>query len=321
MSLTGDPDGPPYRAGISVFDVMAGLHATIGILAALHAPRRAAAGASTSRSTCCPSALSGLVNHVERLRRRRRRARSGWATAHPSLFPYEPLPTADGDLIVTAGNDGQFRKLCRGARRPRARRRPAVRAQPGPHRQPRGAAAAAGRAARAPAPRWSGSATCSPPACRAGRSTRSTTASPSPSSSASTRSCTVGEGDAAVPSVRNPITLLRRRRRATCCRRPGSTSTAPSSALARRAGRTRPTTAARRVTTVPDLARHLDRDDDPPARPGPGRGPDGQGRLRRARVLAGRRAPPDARARCASSRPCWSRWPTTGSPRPRSPPG
>ncbi len=35
MSLTGDPDGPPFRAGISVFDVMAGNHATIGILAAL----------------------------------------------------------------------------------------------------------------------------------------------------------------------------------------------------------------------------------------------------------------------------------------------
>ena len=32
--------------------------------------------------------------------------------AHPSLFPYEPLPTADGELIVIAGNDGQFRKLC-----------------------------------------------------------------------------------------------------------------------------------------------------------------------------------------------------------------
>jgi crotonobetainyl-CoA:carnitine CoA-transferase CaiB-like acyl-CoA transferase len=32
--------------------------------------------------------------------------------AHPSLFPYEPLPTGDGDLIVTAGNDAQFRKLC-----------------------------------------------------------------------------------------------------------------------------------------------------------------------------------------------------------------
>jgi crotonobetainyl-CoA:carnitine CoA-transferase CaiB-like acyl-CoA transferase len=32
--------------------------------------------------------------------------------SHPSLFPYEPLPTADGELIVTAGNDAQFRKLC-----------------------------------------------------------------------------------------------------------------------------------------------------------------------------------------------------------------
>jgi crotonobetainyl-CoA:carnitine CoA-transferase CaiB-like acyl-CoA transferase len=33
--------------------------------------------------------------------------------AHPSLFPYEPLPTADGDLVIAAGNDAQFRNLCR----------------------------------------------------------------------------------------------------------------------------------------------------------------------------------------------------------------
>jgi crotonobetainyl-CoA:carnitine CoA-transferase CaiB-like acyl-CoA transferase len=33
--------------------------------------------------------------------------------SHPSLFPYEPLPTADGDLIITAGNDGQFARLCK----------------------------------------------------------------------------------------------------------------------------------------------------------------------------------------------------------------
>jgi crotonobetainyl-CoA:carnitine CoA-transferase CaiB-like acyl-CoA transferase len=32
--------------------------------------------------------------------------------SHPSLFPYEPLPCSDGELIITAGNDGQFRKLC-----------------------------------------------------------------------------------------------------------------------------------------------------------------------------------------------------------------
>ncbi|MBB5475754.1 crotonobetainyl-CoA:carnitine CoA-transferase CaiB-like acyl-CoA transferase [Micromonospora parathelypteridis] len=110
MSLTGDPDGSPYRAGISVFDVMAGLHASIGILAALH--HRAETGRGQHvEVNLLSSALSGLVNHS-----------SGYVAggtvpfrmgnAHPSLFPYEPLPTADGELIVIAGNDGQFRKLC-----------------------------------------------------------------------------------------------------------------------------------------------------------------------------------------------------------------
>ncbi|GAY12741.1 CaiB/BaiF CoA-transferase family protein [Pseudonocardia sp. N23] len=110
MSLTGDADGPPYRAGISVFDVMAGNHATIGILAALH-HRDVTGEGQHVEVNLLSSALTGLVNHS-----------SAWAAggvvpfrmgnAHPSLFPYEPLPTADNDLIVTAGNDGQFRKLC-----------------------------------------------------------------------------------------------------------------------------------------------------------------------------------------------------------------
>ena len=49
MSLTGGPDSEPYRSGISVFDVMAGLHATIGILSALQRPRTRPAAGSTSR--------------------------------------------------------------------------------------------------------------------------------------------------------------------------------------------------------------------------------------------------------------------------------
>jgi crotonobetainyl-CoA:carnitine CoA-transferase CaiB-like acyl-CoA transferase len=110
MSLTGDPDGPPYRAGISMFDVMAGLHTTIAILAALH--HRSATGQGQHvEASLLASALSGMVNQT-----------SAYVTggvvpfrmgnSHPSLFPYEPLPTGDGDLIVTAGNDTQFRKLC-----------------------------------------------------------------------------------------------------------------------------------------------------------------------------------------------------------------
>src|SRR6266704_3632850 len=110
MSLTGDPAGPPYRAGVAVFDVMAGLHTAIGILAALH--HRAATGAGQHvQASLLASALSGMVNQSAAY------VAGGMVpfrmgNSHPSLFPYEPLPTADGDLIVIAGNDAQFRRVC-----------------------------------------------------------------------------------------------------------------------------------------------------------------------------------------------------------------
>jgi len=110
MSLTGPPDGPPYRAGISVFDVMTGMHATAGILAALH--HRSATGEGQHvEVNLMSSALSALVNHSSAV------VAAGatpyrMGNSHPSLFPYDALPAADGNLIITAGNDGQFRKLC-----------------------------------------------------------------------------------------------------------------------------------------------------------------------------------------------------------------
>jgi crotonobetainyl-CoA:carnitine CoA-transferase CaiB-like acyl-CoA transferase len=110
MSLTGDPEGPPFRAGISVFDVMAGNHAVIGILAALR-HRDATGHGQRVEVNLLSSALTGLVNHssayvagdVVPFR---------MGNAHPSVFPYEPLPTKDNDLIVSAANDRQFRRLC-----------------------------------------------------------------------------------------------------------------------------------------------------------------------------------------------------------------
>jgi len=110
MSLTGEPDGPPFRAGISVFDVMAGLHGTIGVLAALH--QRAQTGKGQHiEVNLLSSAMSGLVNQTAAY------TAAGvvpfrMGNAHPSLFPYEALPTKDRDLIIAAGNDKQFRALC-----------------------------------------------------------------------------------------------------------------------------------------------------------------------------------------------------------------
>ena len=176
MSLTGDPDGPPYRAGISVFDVMAGNHAVIGILAALR-HRDATGQGQHVEVNLLSSALTGLVNHssayvagdVVPYR---------MGNAHPSVFPYEPLPTQDNDLIVVRRQRQAVPQAVRGARHPGRGRRPAVRRQRRPHGQPGGTAtrcwSSGSRTRKAPS---SGSTCSSRRACRAGRSTRSTAGS------------------------------------------------------------------------------------------------------------------------------------------------
>lgn len=110
MSLTGETDGPPYRAGISVFDVMTGMHGTIGVLAALNQRRETGEGQHVEVNLLS-SAMSGLVNHTGAY------TAAGvvptrMGNAHPSVYPYQPMPTKDRDVIIAAANDRQFRSLC-----------------------------------------------------------------------------------------------------------------------------------------------------------------------------------------------------------------
>jgi crotonobetainyl-CoA:carnitine CoA-transferase CaiB-like acyl-CoA transferase len=110
MSLQGDADGPPYRAGVAIFDVMSGLQTTIGVLAALEHRRRTGEGQLVEVNLMA-AALAGMVNQTGAF------ASAGvvphrMGNSHPSLFPYEPLPTGDGDLVIAAGNDTQFKNLC-----------------------------------------------------------------------------------------------------------------------------------------------------------------------------------------------------------------
>lgn len=110
MSLTGDPDSPGYRSGVAVFDVITGLHAAIGAVSALH--RRNATGVGQHvEVNLMSSALSGMVNQTAGY------LLSGevphrMGNAHPSIYPYEPIPTADGEIVLAIGNDRQFRTLC-----------------------------------------------------------------------------------------------------------------------------------------------------------------------------------------------------------------
>ena len=125
MSLTGDPDGPAYRSGVSVFDVMSGLQSVIGVLAALR-HRDATGQGQHVEVNLLSTALAAMANHSSTY------VAAGsvpfrMGNAHPSLFPYEPLPCSDGELVVVAANDPQFRKLAAALGRRGAGRRPPLR--------------------------------------------------------------------------------------------------------------------------------------------------------------------------------------------------
>ena len=111
MSLTGSQDGQPYRAGVALFDVITGLHAAIGILGAFH-ERQASGTGQHVELNLLSSALSGLVNQsAAYVAGGSVPTRMG--NEHPSLYPYEPFPTRDKEMVIAVGNNGQFGRLCR----------------------------------------------------------------------------------------------------------------------------------------------------------------------------------------------------------------
>jgi crotonobetainyl-CoA:carnitine CoA-transferase CaiB-like acyl-CoA transferase len=107
MSITGAEDGPPYKAGVALVDVLTGLHAAAGILAALHRGEGA-----RIEVPLLDSALAALVNVAQNaLVTGREPERFG--NAHPNIVPYQDFETASGRIAVAAANDGLFRALCR----------------------------------------------------------------------------------------------------------------------------------------------------------------------------------------------------------------
>ena len=110
MSLTGPDAATPSKTGIATADVLTGLHAAIGILAALHHRERTGEGQKVELNLLS-SMLSGLVNFGGAYALTGD-VSHGMGMRHPSICPYEQFPTADRLLIIAAGNDRQFRALC-----------------------------------------------------------------------------------------------------------------------------------------------------------------------------------------------------------------
>ena len=106
MSITGPEEGPPYKAGVALVDVLTGLHAAAAVLGALH-------GGEGGRIEVplLDSGLAGLVNVAQNaLVTGREPERHG--NAHPNIVPYQDFETSSGRIAVAAANDGLFLAMC-----------------------------------------------------------------------------------------------------------------------------------------------------------------------------------------------------------------
>ncbi|MDA0565387.1 CoA transferase [Streptomonospora sp. S1-112] len=116
MASTGSPGGPPTKTGVAITDVLTGLNAAVAILGALVRARACGQGEHVSVSLV-NSALSGLANLTQQaLLTDAEPERAG--NAHGSIVPYQSFPTADSEIVVAAGNDSLFRRLCAVLERP-----------------------------------------------------------------------------------------------------------------------------------------------------------------------------------------------------------
>lgn len=110
MSLTGAPEGPPMKVGVGIADVMCGMYATIGILAALRHRDQTGEGQHIDLSLV-DSQMAWLINEgCNFLASGQVPERRG--NAHPNIVPYDVFQAADGHVIIAVGNDAQFARFC-----------------------------------------------------------------------------------------------------------------------------------------------------------------------------------------------------------------
>jgi len=120
MSLTGVPDGEPgagpQKVGVAVADLMCGMYAVASVLAALFERHQSGRGQyidlallDTQVAWLANQNMNYLIGGTPPQRQ---------GTAHPNIVPYQAFATADGHMMLSVGNDGQFARFCAAAGRP-----------------------------------------------------------------------------------------------------------------------------------------------------------------------------------------------------------
>ncbi|MFP6622733.1 MAG: CoA transferase [Myxococcota bacterium] len=116
MSLTGTPGGPPTRVGSSIGDITAGLFTAIGVNAALFERARTGVGRKIDVAML-DSQVAILENAIARYQATGE-IPGPIGARHPSITPFEAFQTQDGFVVIAAGNDSLFARLCKTVGRP-----------------------------------------------------------------------------------------------------------------------------------------------------------------------------------------------------------
>src|SRR4051812_29446031 len=110
MSITGGPDGPPYRLGVAIADIVSGMFAAFGVSAALLARERTGRGQRVDLGML--DATTALLTYQAAICFATGQAPVRMGNRHPTIVPYEMFPASDGEFVVAVGNDEQWRRFC-----------------------------------------------------------------------------------------------------------------------------------------------------------------------------------------------------------------
>ncbi|MGH6815303.1 MAG: CaiB/BaiF CoA transferase family protein [Hyphomicrobiaceae bacterium] len=109
MSLTGEREGSPQKVGVPIADLMTGMYAAVAINAAIYRAKVSGTGQFIDIGML-DTHVAWLANVGMNYLHAREPGRLG--NDHPSIVPYRPFKTADGEIIIVVGNDEQFKRFC-----------------------------------------------------------------------------------------------------------------------------------------------------------------------------------------------------------------
>jgi crotonobetainyl-CoA:carnitine CoA-transferase CaiB-like acyl-CoA transferase len=110
MSITGAADGPPYRLGVAIADIVSGMFAAQGVTLALLARERTGRGQQVDIGML--DSVAALLTYQAAIYFTTGSAPGRMGNRHPTIVPYETFAASDGSFVLAVGNDDQWRRFC-----------------------------------------------------------------------------------------------------------------------------------------------------------------------------------------------------------------